>query len=268
MSMQLTDTHCHLDRIDLTPWNGEFAQFMQAARSADLGWMLCVAIDLDSYPAMCELAAPYPEIAVSVGVHPNEEPELSPTLEQLIELGAHSRVVAIGETGLDYYRTEPGAAWQIERFCTHIEAARQLNKPLIIHTREARDDTLRVLEEQGARDCGGVMHCFVEDWATAKRALDLGFYISFSGVLTYKSADELREVAKTIPADRLLIETDSPYLAPVPQRGRPNIPLYVRHVAEQLAVLRGWTLEETAQRTYENARALFKFDSVSTSTTG
>lgn len=257
--MQLTDTHCHLDRIDLTPWNGDFAQFMQAARAADLIWMLCVAIDLPSYPAMRELVESYPEIALSVGVHPNEEPECSPTLEQLIELGQHPRVVAIGETGLDYYRTAPGAAWQIERFITHIEAARKLNKPLIIHTREAKDDTLRVLEEQGARDCGGVMHCFVEDWASAKRALDIGFYISFSGVLTYKSAAELREVAKQIPADRLMIETDSPYLAPVPHRGKPNVPLYVRHVVEQLAELRGWTLEETAAITLENARRLFRF---------
>ncbi|MEW5837854.1 MAG: TatD family hydrolase [Pseudomonadota bacterium] len=257
--MQLSDTHCHLDCIDLAPWQGDFAQFMQAARAAELGWMLCVAIDLQSYPAMCALVEPYADIAVSVGVHPNEDPACSPTLEQLIELGQHPRVLAIGETGLDYYRTKPGAAWQIERFITHIEAARQLNKPLIIHTRESKDDTLRVLEEQGARDCGGVMHCFVEDWASAKRALDLGFYISFSGVLTYKSAAELREVAKQIPADRLLIETDSPYLAPVPKRGKPNIPLYVRHVAEQLAALRGWTLEETAARTFENARRLFRF---------
>jgi len=179
-----------------------------------------------------------------------------------------TRVVAIGETGLDYFRTEPGAAWQVERFRTHIEAARQLQKPLIIHTREAREDTLRVLEEAGAGDCGGVMHCFVEDWVTAKRALDLGFYISFSGVLTYKSAAELREVAKLVPEDRLLIETDSPYLAPVPQRGKPNIPLYVRHVAEQLAALRGWTLEETAERTFNNARTLFKLNPISSSTAG
>ena len=266
--MQLSDTHCHLDRLDLSPWNDDFAQFMQAARAHDLAWMLCVAIDLDSYPAMCELVAPYPEIGISVGVHPNEAPECSPTLEQLIELGRDTRVVAIGETGLDYFRTEPMAAWQVERFRTHIEAARQVQKPLIIHTREAREDTLRVLEEAGARDCGGVMHCFVEDWASAKRALDLDFYISFSGVLTYKSAAELREVAKQIPADRLLIETDSPYLAPVPKRGKPNIPLYVRHVAEQLAELRGWTLEETAARTLENARNLFKFNTIHSTIAG
>ena len=168
--MQLSDTHCHLDRLDLSPWNDDFAQFMQAARAHDLAWMLCVAIDLDSYPAMCDLVAPYPEIAISVGVHPNEEPQCSPTLEQLIELGRDARVLAIGETGLDYFRTEPMTAWQVERFRTHIEAARQVQKPLIIHTREAREDTLRVLEEAGARDCGGVMHCFVEDWASAKRA--------------------------------------------------------------------------------------------------
>lgn len=255
--MLLADSHCHLDRIDLAPWGGEFDRFMADARAGGLGLMVCVGIDLDSYPAMRVLVDPYPEVMVSVGVHPNEEPDCTPSVERLVELGQDARVVAIGETGLDYFRTEPGAAWQHERFRIHIEAARALRKPLIIHTREAREDTLRVLEENDARDAGGVMHCFVEDWATAKRALDIGFYISFSGVLTYKSAEELREVAKKVPEDRLLIETDSPYLAPVPHRGKPNVPQYVRHVAETLAGLRGWSLEETAQRTYENARRLF-----------
>lgn len=255
--MLLADSHCHLDRIDLAPWEGEFDRFMTDARAHGLGLMVCVGIDLKSYPAMRALVDPYPEVMVSVGVHPNEDPERSPTLERLVELGKDPRVVAIGETGLDYFRTEPGAPWQHERFRTHIEAARTLGKPLIIHTREAREDTLRVLEESGARDAGGVMHCFVEDWAIAKRALDIGFYISFSGVLTYKSAESLREVAKRVPEDRLLIETDAPYLAPVPHRGKPNLPQYVRYVAETLAGLRGWTLEETAARTYANAHRLF-----------
>ena len=260
MTMLLADSHCHLDRVDLAPWQGDFAAFMQDARAGGMGLMVCVGIDLDSYPAMTALVEPYPEVVVSVGVHPNEEPSCTPSLERLLELGRDSRVVAIGETGLDYFRTEPGAAWQHERFHVHIEAARQLNKPLIIHTREAKDDTMKVLEESGARDAGGVMHCFVEDWATAKRALDIGFYISFSGVLTYKSAAELREVAKKVPEDRILIETDSPYLAPVPHRGKPNVPMYVRHVAEQLGELRGWSLEDTAARTMDNARALFKLN--------
>lgn len=259
--MLLADSHCHLDRVDLAPWGGDFDAFMKDARAGGMGLMVCVGIDLESYPAMRDLVAPYPEVVVSVGVHPNEEPALTPSLETLLELGADPRVVAIGETGLDYFRTEPGAAWQHERFRTHIEAARRLNKPLIIHTREAKDDTMRVLEESNARDAGGVMHCFVEDWATAKRALDIGFYISFSGVLTYKSAAELREVAKKVPEDRILIETDSPYLAPVPHRGKPNVPMYVRHVAEQLAELRGWSLEETAARTLDNARRLFGLES-------
>ena len=256
--MLLADSHCHLDRIDLAPWGGEFDRFMADTRAGGLGLMVCVGIDLDSYPAMRSLVDPYPEVMVSVGVHPNEEPACTPGVERLVELGQDPRVVAIGETGLDYFRTEPGAPWQHERFRIHIEAARQLGKPLIIHTREAREDTLRVLEENHARDAGGVMHCFVEDWATARRALDIGFYISFSGVLTYRSAEELREVAKKVPEDRLLIETDSPYLAPVPHRGKPNVPQYVRHVADTLAGLRGWSLEETAERTYENARRLFK----------
>lgn len=256
--MLLADSHCHLDRIDLAPWGGEFDRFMADARAGGLGLMVCVGIDLDSYPAMRSLVDPYAEVIVSVGVHPNEDPACTPGVERLVELGQDPRVVAIGETGLDYFRTEPGVPWQHERFRIHIEAARQLGKPLIIHTREAREDTLRVLEENHARDAGGVMHCFVEDWATARRALDIGFYISFSGVLTYRSAEELREVAKKVPEDRLLIETDSPYLAPVPHRGKPNVPQYVRHVAETLAGLRGWSLEETAERTYENARRLFK----------
>lgn len=256
--MLLADSHCHLDRIDLAPWGGEFDRFMVDTRAGGLGLMVCVGIDLDSYPAMRSLVDPYAEVMVSVGVHPNEGPACTPGVERLVELGQDPRVVAIGETGLDYFRTEPGAPWQHERFRIHIEAARQLGKPLIIHTREAREDTLRVLEENHAQDAGGVMHCFVEDWATARRALDIGFYISFSGVLTYRSAEELREVAKKVPEDRLLIETDSPYLAPVPHRGKPNVPQYVRHVAETLAGLRGWSLEETAERTYENARRLFK----------
>lgn len=257
--MPFVDTHCHLDRLDLAPWGGDFAAFMQASAAADMAWMLCVAIDLASYPAMRQLVLPYSQIALSVGVHPNEPPECSPSAEALVDLAQDARVVAVGETGLDYFRTEPGAAWQHERFITHIEVARQVGKPLIIHTREAKDDTLSVLETHHARDCGGVMHCFVEDWATAKRALDLGFYISFSGVLTYKSASELREVARKVPQDRILIETDSPYLAPVPHRGKPNVPLYVRHVAQQLAELRGWSLDKTAERTYENACRLFNF---------
>lgn len=255
--MLLADSHCHLDRIDLAPWGGAFDRFMTDARTAGLGLMVCVGIDLERYPAMRKLVEPYPEVVVSVGVHPNEDPARTPTLERLVELGQDARVVAIGETGLDYFRTEPGAPWQHGRFRTHIEAARELGKPLIIHMREAREDTLRILEECGAGEVGGVMHCFVEDWATAKRALDIGFYISFSGVLTYKSAESLREVAKRVPEDRLLIETDAPYLAPTPHRGKPNVPQYVRHVAETLAGLRGWTLEETAARTYANARRLF-----------
>ncbi|MEW6446383.1 MAG: TatD family hydrolase [Pseudomonadota bacterium] len=258
--MLFADSHCHLDRIDLAPWSGDFSACMRDARCGGMGLMVCVSIDLESYPAMRALIDPYPEVVVSVGVHPNEEPHLSPSLEQLLRLADDPRVVAIGETGLDYFRTEAGAVWQHERFITHIQAARQSGKPLIIHTREAKADTLRLLEEQQASDCGGVMHCFVEDWETAKRALDIGFHISFSGVLTYKSAAELREVAKKVPADRILIETDSPYLAPAPHRGKPNVPMYVRHVAEQLAGLRGWSLEETAERTLENARALFRLN--------
>jgi len=231
---------------------------MEAASQAEISGMLCVSIDLESWPAMCALVEPWDNVWVSVGVHPNEDADTPLSIEDLVNRANNPRVVAIGETGLDYFRSGRGEDWQQQRFVTHIEAAKQLNKPVIIHSREARDDTMGVLEREGADACGGVMHCFVEDWATAKRALDLGFYISFSGVLTYKGAAELREVAKKLPRERILIETDSPYLAPVPHRGKPNYPYHVRHVAEMLAEVRGERLNAVADYTTENFHQLFR----------
>ena len=219
--------------------------------------MLCVAIDLEHYAKMRALVEPYPQVSVSVGVHPNEINRHEPEVEELVALAADPRNVAIGETGLDYYRSEGDLAWQHQRFRNHIAAAKACGKPLIIHTREARADTLRLLREEGAREVGGVLHCFTEDWDMASQALDLGFYISFSGIITFPGSDDLREVAARLPLDRLLIETDSPYLTPVPHRGRPNEPKYVAHVAQRIAELRGLETDQLVAATHDNFQRLF-----------
>lgn len=251
------DSHCHLDRIDLKPYNNDFATFVQDARAKQIEHMLCIAIDLESYPDMLALIAPYPEISLSVGVHPNVTESREPSVDELLQLATHEKVIAIGETGLDYFRSEGDLAWQHQRFKNHIQVAKTLNKPLIIHTREAGHDSLDVLKAEGAEQVGGIIHCFTEDWAYAKKALDLNFYISFSGIVTFKNAQAIQEVAQKIPADRFLIETDSPYLAPVPYRGKPNYPTYVRHVAEQIAELRNSSVEDIAELSRDNFYRLF-----------
>ena len=256
----LVDSHCHLDRVDLKPYDGDFARMMGACADAGVTQLLCVSIDLEQYPAMRQLVDPFPRVAVSVGVHPNQETDTEATVEQLVALAADPRVVAIGETGLDAYRGEGDLAWQQARFRTHIAAARACGKPLIIHTREARADTIRLLTEERASEVGGVLHCFTENWEMAKQGLDLGFYISFSGILTFKTAVELREVARQVPLDRLLIETDSPYLAPVPYRGKSNEPRHVGHVADCLAGIRGMDPLEIASITSDNYRRLFNLE--------
>lgn len=254
----LVDSHCHLDRVDLAPYDGDFTHLMEATRAAGVARLLCVAIDLERYPAMRALVEPFAEVSVSVGVHPNERDGHEPSADELVALAADPRVVAIGETGLDYYRSTGDLGWQHERFRRHIAAARAAGRPLIVHSRAARTDTLRILAEEQAGEVGGVLHCFTEDWETARQALDLGFYISFSGVVTFKAADELREVARRVPLDRLLIETDSPYLAPVPHRGRSNEPRYVAAVADCLAGLRGLETDAFAAATTENFFRLFE----------
>ena len=253
----LVDSHCHLDRIDLTPYAGDFAALLAATRAAGVGHSLCVSIDLAAYPAMLALVEPHAEVSVSVGVHPNERDTVEPDPDTLVDLARHPKNVAIGETGLDYYHGKGDLEWQRERFRRHVAAARLAHKPLIIHSRDARADTLAILREERASEVGGVMHCFTEDWDTAARAMDLGFHISFSGILTFKSADELREVARRVPDDRLLVETDSPYLAPVPHRGKPNEPRHVVHVAALLAQLRGTDVETIAAVTTANFARLF-----------
>jgi len=253
----LIDSHCHLDRIDLKPYQDDFACFMAEADKQQIEHLLCIAIDMERYPAMLELVSPYSQISVSVGVHPNERDGHDPSVEELIALASNDKVIAIGETGLDYFRSEGDLTWQHQRFINHIEAAKAVNKPLIIHTRDAGHDSLQVLKEQGADQVGGIIHCFTEDWAYAKKALDLNFYISFSGIVTFNNALAIKEVAKLVPQDRFLIETDSPYLAPVPFRGKPNYPTYVRHVAQHIADLRGTTINKIADLSTANFYNLF-----------
>lgn len=251
------DSHCHLDRIDLNPYRGDFSAFVKDAEQQRIRHMLCIAIDLESYPAMREQILPYPNISLSVGVHPNETDGREPTIDELLALAADEKVIAIGETGLDYFRGKGDLDWQRQRFRNHIQVAKILDKPLIIHTREAGHDALDVLRAEGADRVGGIIHCFTEDWAFAEKALALNFYISFSGIVTFKNALAIKEVAQKVPADRFLIETDSPYLAPVPFRGKPNYPTYVRYVAEHIAELRGIALEEVARLSSDNFYRLF-----------
>ncbi len=251
------DSHCHLDRLDLKPYQNDFSIFMQEAKQQQIQKMLCIAIDLESYPAMVQLVNDYPEIFLSVGVHPNVHDGKEPTAQDLLELAENNKVIAIGETGLDYFRSTGDLTWQHQRFKTHIQVAKTVQKPLIIHTREAGTDALTVLANEGAKEVGGIIHCFSEDWAFAEQALELDFYISFSGIVTFKNALAIQEVAQKVPADRFLIETDSPYLAPTPFRGKPNYPQYVSHVAKKLAELRGTSVEEIATQSTANFHRLF-----------
>jgi len=253
----LVDSHCHLDRLDLEPFGGELANALQQAQENGVGRFLCVAIDRGNIPDVIAIAERFDNVYASVGVHPNEEEDGEVTADELIALANHPKVIAIGETGLDYFRSEGDLAWQKQRFRNHIAAAKACNKPLIIHSRDAREDTIRLMREEGAHEAGGIMHCFVEDWETAQQAMEMGFYISFSGIVTFRNAEPLREVARRVPAERLLVETDSPYLAPVPHRGKSNQPAYVRHVAEFLAELRGISFEEMSALTTENFNRLF-----------
>lgn len=251
------DSHCHLDRIDLAPFGGDFASFMKEASMHQIDHMLCVSIDLQSYPAMRCLVGAYDNVSVSAGVHPNENVSEEPSIEELVSLGGDDKVMAIGETGLDYYRSSGNLDWQRKRFRQHIRAAKILGKPLIIHSREAKDDTIKVLKEEGASQVGGVFHCFTEDWETALQVMDLGFFISFSGIVTFRNAQLIQDVARMIPNDRFLIETDSPYLAPIPFRGKPNYPLYVRHVAQCIAELKNISIDEVARLSSDNFYRLF-----------
>ncbi len=251
----LVDSHCHLNFPEL-------AQNMQSVRAlmheSQVGHALCVSVTLDKVHEVIALAENYDNFYASVGVHPDYENIAEPTIETLVELADHPKVVAIGETGLDYFRLTGDLAWQRERFRTHIRAAIIANKPLIIHTRNASKDTIAIMREEKAHLVGGVMHCFTESLEVAEQAIAEGFYISFSGIVTFKNALDLKEVAKVVPLNRMLVETDSPYLAPIPFRGKTNQPAYVRHTAQEIANLRGISLDVLAQATTQNFFNLFK----------
>lgn len=251
----LVDSHCHLDFPDLAR---DLPAVLGAMRDNDVGYALCVGVTIDKFPNVLAVAEAYDNLYASVGIHPDYEDEATVTVEQLVRLAAHPKVVAIGETGLDYFRLQGDLEWQRERFRTHIRAAIAADRPLIIHTRSAAEDTLRIMREEGAERIGGVMHCFTESQAVAEQAMELGFYISISGIVTFKNAADLKEVARRIPLDRMLVETDSPYLAPIPYRGKTNQPAYVKHVAAAIAELRGIPLDELADATTQNFFRLFR----------
>ena len=253
----LIDSHCHLDRLDLSAHGGSLDAALAAARARGVGHFLCIGISADNAAAVKALSERYADVDCTVGVHPLDlQPGVAPALDWLLAELNHPHVVAIGETGLDYHYEPEAAELQRQAFRLHLQAAQLTGKPVIVHTREARADTLALLRE-AALPQAGVLHCFTEDWPMAKAALDLGFYISLSGIVTFRNADALREVARQVPADRLLIETDAPYLAPIPNRGKPNLPEYVRDVAEFLAPLRGVTVDTLAEQTTQNFQRLF-----------
>ncbi|MGB4063260.1 MAG: TatD family hydrolase [Azonexus sp.] len=251
----LVDSHCHLDFPDLAIRMPDVLQRMQ---ENEVGLAVCIGVNLEDLPQVIALAEQHVQLYATVGVHPEYTDVEEPDEERLLILAAHPKVIAIGETGLDYYWQKDQPEWQRDRFRTHIRAAKRCGKPLVVHTRDSAADTLRVLKEEGADTVGGVMHCFTENWDIARLALDLGFYLSFSGIVTFKNASVVKEVAQKCPLDRLLVETDSPYLAPVPYRGKPNEPAYVRYVAEEIAKLRSLTIDQVHQATTDNFFSLFK----------
>ena len=253
------DSHCHINFPELA---ARMPEILGKMAENEVSHALCVSVDLPNFPSVLALAESHANIYASVGVHPDYEDTPEPSVEDLIRLSDHPKIVAIGETGLDYYRLEGDLEWQRERFRNHIRASRATGKPLIIHTRAASADTIRIMREEGAgTDAGGaagVMHCFTESLEVAQAAMEMGFYISFSGIVTFKSAKDLQAVAREVPLEQMLIETDSPYLAPVPHRGKVNEPALVRHVAEYLATLKGVPVEQIAQQTTDNFFKLFK----------
>ena len=255
--MMLADSHTHFELLQDEGQVDQTAAIIERAQQEGIGYFLNVCVKLSRFNEVLRPAELYPFVYASAGLHPNDDSEEA-DLQQLMVAGNHDRVVAIGETGLDYFRSTGDLDWQRDRFRLHIQSARALKKPLIIHMRDAKEDTIRILREESAQDIGGVMHCFTEDWETAKQALDLGFYISFSGIVTFKNAANIQDAAKNIPMERMLIETDAPYLAPVPLRGKKNEPAYLRHTAEFIANLRSLSLDDVATQTTKNFFTLFR----------
>ncbi len=252
------DSHCHLDRLKLDKYEGKLDLALNAARERGVSNMLCVAIDLEHIEQVLNIAEQHDDIYASVGVHPTSHDGEEPSLDRLCALADHKRVIAIGETGLDYYYGEEHKGQQQSRFKTHLEASKRTSKPVIVHTRDAREDTIAIIKEYGSTDIGGVLHCFTESLDMALQAIDLNYYISFSGIVTFKNAVELKEVARALPLERILIETDSPYLAPVPYRGKSNEPQYVVEVCRYLAELKGLKEEDVAAQTAQNFNQLFR----------
>lgn len=248
------DSHCHLDFPELAK---NLPDILSGMAQNQVTHALVVSVTLPNWPGLMELVAPHPHLYASVGVHPDYEDTPEPSVQELVDMAQSPKVVAIGETGLDYFRLAEPLEWQRERFRTHIRASRQSGLPLIIHTRSASADTLRIMKEEGADEFGGVMHCFTESWEVAQAAMEMNFYISLSGIVTFKKAEDLHELAKKLPLDRLLIETDSPYLAPVPHRGKMNNPANVIHVAEKIADLRGVAVADIAMHSTRNFFNLF-----------
>jgi TatD DNase family protein len=251
----LVDSHCHLDFPEFA---GRIPQVIDSMKAAGVAAALCVAVSVEGLPAILRLAESHRNLFASVGVHPDHREGEEPSVDLLVELAARQHVLAIGETGLDYHWHKGDTEWQRVRFRNHIRAARLSRKPLIVHTRDAAEDTLRIMEEEGAGEIGGVMHCFTETIEVAERAIEMGFHISFSGIVTFKNAKQVREVARVVPIDRVLVETDAPYLAPVPHRGKPNEPAFVHHVAGEVAALRGIPLAELGDATTANFCRLFQ----------
>jgi len=252
------DSHCHLDFPELAE---DLPQLLAAMRENQVTHALCIGVDLPAWPKVVAIAQAHDNLYATVGVHPDYMDTPEPTVTDLVTRAATPKVVAIGETGLDYYRLEGDLDWQRERFRRHIRAARETGKPLVIHTRSAAADTLAIMRDEKASEAGGVMHCFTETWDVAQRALDMGFHISFSGIVTFRNASQLKDVARRVPLERMLIETDSPYLAPVPHRGKRNQPAWVRHVGEEVSRLRGQSIEAIAGATTQNFFRLFNLPS-------
>jgi TatD DNase family protein len=255
--MQLVDSHCHLDRVDLSLFENNIDNVLQAARERDISHFLNISVDLDNFEQVLSIANAHDDVHCSVGIHPLDESETMIKAQQLISRAAHKKVVAIGETGLDAFYAPQTLERQYANFVEHMDAALETKLPVIIHTREAKQQTLDLIGSQDYRDVTGVLHCFTEDWDMAKKAIDLGYYISISGIVTFANANNVREVVKQLPLDRLLVETDAPYLTPVPYRGKPNYPIYVREVAEYIAKFKGIELELLAKSTTENFFNLF-----------
>jgi len=253
----LIDSHCHLDRLKLDKYDNDLGLALEAARERGVGKMLCVGISVDNREQVVKIAEQYDDVIASVGVHPLDVEKGLVTPQQLIEWGGHPKVVALGETGLDYYYSDDTKIAQQQSFIVHLQAAGEAKLPVIVHTRDARQDTLSLIKNYGDSEQAGVLHCFTESWDMAKAAMDMNYYISFSGIVTFKNAEELRDVARKMPLDRMLVETDSPYLAPIPYRGKPNQPAYVREVAEFVADLKGVSYEKFIEATADNFQRLF-----------